>query len=280
MEKPEGERMNFWMGPKVNRRDFLVSVALGSMAGRVGASEGKGFRFIAANDLHYDKGVCRQWFTAMVEQMKRSAPDGVFCLLCGDLANTGERESLVAVKEIFGGLGMPVYPVPGNHDYGEKDGLRVGYDEEFPGRLNYRFEEAGWQFLGLDTTMGLKFSGTTIGEPTFEWLDGEMVKMDKEKPTICFTHFPLGEKVANRPVNADRLIERLLKLNIAGVLSGHWHGASEVPVGRGLMTTNRCCARVRGNHDRSLLKGWFVCEAKGDGTLERKFVEFKAPEGL
>ena len=270
--------MNFWQPPQITRRDFITTLAVGAAVAPLMAEDAKGFRFIAANDLHYDKGPCREWFTAMVAQMKASAPDAAFCLLCGDLANTGEQAAVAAVKEIFGALGVPIHTVPGNHDYTDKEQSRAGYDAEFPGKLNYRFEHAGWQFVALDTTMGTNFDKTTIGAETLAWMDAELPKLDAAKPTVCFTHFPLGEKVTHVPVNAPAVVERLLKLNLCGVLSGHWHGASQTAAGHGLMTTNRCCARVRGNHDKSPLKGWFVCEAKADGTLERKFVEFKAPE--
>ena len=274
------EWMNFWQPTQITRRNFITTLAAGVAATPLMAEGAKGFRFIAANDLHFDKGPCREWFTAMVEQMKVSAPDAAFCLLCGDLANTGERKSLDSVKEIFGGLGIPIHTVPGNHDYTDKEESREHYDAVFPGMLNYRFDHGGWQFVALDTTMGTKYDKTTIRDETLAWLDAEIPKLDVAKPTVCFTHFPLGEKVTHVPLNAGAVVERLLKVNLCGVFSGHWHGASETVAGHGLMTTNRCCARVRGNHDKSLLKGWFVCEAKADGTLERKFVEFKAPEGI
>lgn len=272
--------MNFWQPPQITRRNFLTTLVIGAASTPLLAEASKGFRFIAANDLHFDKGPCREWFTEMVAQMKASAPDASFCLLCGDIANTGEKDSLASVKEIFGGLAMPIHPVPGNHDYTDKEESRANYDEVFPEKLNYRFDHAGWQFLGLDTTMGTKWDKTTISDKTLAWLDAEISKLDAAKPTICFTHFPLGEKVTHVPVNAAAVVERLVKVNLCGVFSGHWHGASETAAGHGLMTTNRCCARVRGNHDKSPLKGWFVCEAKADGTLERKFVEFKAPEDI
>ena len=273
-------RMNFWQPSQITRRNFLTTLVVGAASTPLLAEASKGFRFIAANDLHFDKGPCREWFTEMVVQMKASAPEAAFCLLCGDLANTGEKDSLAAVKEIFGGLGMPIHAVPGNHDYTDHEESRANYDEVFPGMLNYRFDHAGWQFVALDTTMGTKYDKTTISDATLTWLDAEIPKLDAAKPTICFTHFPLGEKVTHVPVNAAAVVERLVKVNLCGVFSGHWHGASETAAGHGMMTTNRCCARVRGNHDKSPLKGWFVCEAKADGTLERKFVEFKAPKDI
>jgi 3',5'-cyclic AMP phosphodiesterase CpdA len=265
--------MNLWRPPQLHRRRFLSSLAAAISSPLFASEKTAGFRFIAANDLHYDADPCRPWFTRMVEQMRASAPDAAFCLLCGDLANTGQSQQLLAIREIFAGLQIPIHAVPGNHDHPDADASPENYDAAFPGQRNYRFEHAGWQFLGLDTTMGTGYDKTTIAASTLEWLDTQ--RLDPAQPTICFTHFPVGGTVPHVPLNAPDLVQRLLRLNLRGVLSGHWHGSSETPAGGALMTTNRCCARVRNNHDRSPLKGWFVCEAGPDGKLNRRFVEYK-----
>jgi Icc protein len=237
------------------------------------------FTFFQINDLHYLEDDCGKWFRLVVEQMKASSPEAKFALLCGDLADKGLRPALESVKEIFGTLGVPAFPIPGNHDYAA-DESRTAYDTVFPGRLNYTHEQGGWQFIGLDTTMGTKFDKTTIPESTFEWLKTEIPRLKTDVPTVVFTHFPLGEGVTYTPANAPALVELLLKLNLVAVFSGHWHGLSERTVGHSLLATSRCCARVRQNADKSPLKGWYVCTAKPDGTLTRRFVEFQAPKDL
>lgn len=265
-----------------SRRQFLRTVPVLAAATALGADAPAGFTFIAANDLHYMAEDCGKWFRAMVEQMKADAPEAALCLLCGDLADGGDQPSLAAVRDIFGTLGMPLYTVPGNHDYTPANS-RAGYDEVFPGRLNYRFLHGGWQFIGLDTTQGTAYQKTAISEATLAWLDAE--PLDTKLPTLVFTHFPLGEGVTYRPLNAPAALERLIRLNLVAALSGHWHGASERTVphhaeSKALLTTSRCCARVRNNADKSPLKGWWVCKAKPDGTLERRFVEFRPPAGI
>jgi 3',5'-cyclic AMP phosphodiesterase CpdA len=273
-----------------SRRDFLrampalaAATALADDAPPAPATApaAPGFRFIAINDLHYLAADCGRWFRAVVEQMKTEAAGAAFCLLCGDLADRGDRESLTAVKEIFSTLGVPLHPVPGNHDY-KPGNSREDYDAVYPGCLNYRFIHEGWQFVGLDTTQGTDYDKTSIPASTLAWLDAE--PLDKEKPTLVFTHFPLGEGVTYRPLNAAAVLERLMKLNLVAALSGHWHGASErnVPHGekQAVLTTSRCCSRVRNNADKSPLKGWWVCDARADGSLARRFVEFHPPEGI
>lgn len=265
--------------PHFTRREMLKlltpAVALGLAAPRVRGAEvvsEKGFTFISVNDLHYADDTCGDWFRLVVAAMKASAPDAAFCLMNGDLADKGGAEALGAVRAIFGELAIPLHAVPGNHDYLTPTD-HSGYDAHFAGMLNHHFTHAGWQFIGLDSTDGLKFADTAIADGTLAWLDAELPKLDPAAPTVAFTHFPLGEGVAMRPLNAEVLLERLFKLNLRAVFSGHWHGASERMDGNALITTQRCCARIRGNADQSPLKGWFVCEAKADGTVLRRFVE-------
>ncbi|MDB6155805.1 MAG: metallophosphoesterase [Chthoniobacteraceae bacterium] len=237
-------------------------------------SPGKGFRFFAINDLHFLEEACRPFFSDVVAAMKLSAPDAAFCLICGDISDKGTPEQIGAIRDIFGKLEMPLHVVPGNHDYlTQKD--RSGYDAIFPGKLNYQFEYEGWRFLGLDTTEGVKYNQTVIAAETLAWVDEQSALLDKKQPTVVFTHFPLGEGVTYRPTNAGVLLEKLLKLNLRGVFSGHWHGASERLVGEASIVTDRCCSRVRDNADGSPLKGWFVCEATRAGVLSHAFV--KAP---
>ena len=272
--------------PRQTRRAFLQSLPAAATALAVlpawaapSRSTLETFSFFQINDLHYAAADCATWFHAVAEQMKASAPEAQLCLLCGDLADKGAEDALVGVKSSFGKLGIPLLPVPGNHDFDPAES-RAGYDAVFPGKLNYSVRHRGWQFVGLDTTMGTKYERTTIAAGTLEWLDAEIPRLDPEAPTIVFTHFPLGEGVTYRPLNADAVVERILKLNLVAAFSGHWHGASERAAGKAALTTSRCCARIRGNADQSPLKGWFVCETRPDGSLARRFVEFRPPSGI
>ena len=267
----------------ITRREFLGSLPpaaalLVAAHGSARAADGgpAGFSFIQVNDLHYFNDECGPWFRAVVEQMKASAPAAKFCLLCGDLADDGSHAALTAVKAIFSGLGVPLCAVPGNHDFTSGE-TRTGYDAVFAGMLNYRFVHEGWQFLGLDSTMGTQFDETLVNDATLAWLDAEVPKLDPRAPTVAFTHFPLAEGMTYRPRNAAAALERLLKLNLVAVFNGHWHGADERKAGAATLITSRCCARVRGNRDGSPLKGWYVCDARPDGTLARRFVTFRAP---
>jgi predicted MPP superfamily phosphohydrolase len=271
----------------------LLSLGLwpGALRARENGS-GNSFRFIAINDLHYMSPECGDWLTRVLRQIKTH--DRVeLLLIAGDLAEYGRRSDFAAVRELLEESDIPAFVVPGNHDYlGEKLPTpeprderassrtpagkydRRAYDEFFPHRLNYYFKHRGWQIVALDTTEGLLYEKTSIQPDTFTWLDKYLPRLDKNAPTVVFTHFPLGPDVRYRPQGSEAALERFKPYNLQAVFSGHWHGFSERKLGPITLTTNRCCALKRGNHDGSKEKGYFLCQAEA-GRVTRTFIEVK-----
>ena len=228
------------------------------------------FHFLVVNDIHYMTDRCGKFLERVAAKIK-AGPKPEICLLVGDQSDHGTVAELTAVKDAFQRMDLPSFPVIGNHDYlTQKD--RAGYEKVFPDRLNYHFAHQGWLFVGLDSTDGLKASKTNILPPTLQWLDDNLSKLDKKSPLVLFTHFPLGEKVTNRPLNADAVLERFLGHNLRAVFNGHYHSFTERHAGEVTLTTNRCCSISRPNHDKTKEKGFFLCEAK-DGKVSHEFVE-------
>ena len=278
-------------------------LALGLWPGALRAAGGGtagSFRFLQVNDTHCLTPECGEYLTGVVRQMKTERAD--FCLLAGDLTDQGDPRCMEIVKEAFAGLNGPMYPVIGNHDHRTPTDC-AAYTDAFPRRRNYQFEHEGWQFLALDTTEGQRYEKTTVQPATLRWLDDTLPRLDPKKPTVLFTHFPLGSgappsaaapdsltglmqnlsaaivTVKYRPLNADDLLDRFRGFNLRAVFSGHYHAFTECRRGDIVFTTDRCCALKRGNHDGSKEKGYFVCDAR-DGKIQRRFVEFKTPAAL
>jgi 3',5'-cyclic AMP phosphodiesterase CpdA len=267
----------------MTRREAMVRVGAGSLfalglgSGARSSPANAGdlrFSFIVVNDLHHATPECDPYFAALVRQMKTHR--GVeLVLVAGDLADDGKRANLEAVRDAFRGLGVPFYPVIGNHDY-EPPADRRAYEEVFPGRINYEFEHQGWQFIGLDSTQGTDYQGTRIPRATLGWLEAALPKLDGRKPTVVFTHFPLGEGAPMRPLNAAEVLQRFAGFNLQGGFGGHHHGLTVRACGSAEVVTNRCCSRLRNNHDGSKEKGYWLVTAEA-GRLTREFVEFKPP---
>jgi 3',5'-cyclic AMP phosphodiesterase CpdA len=269
--------MNSLSASKISRRHALclsagalLSAQLWPGTLRAKETDSGNFRFIVINDTHYMSDECGGFLDRVVQQMRWHR--GVdFCLHVGDLVEKGQRDHLAAVRDIFQGLRVPVYTVPGNHDFIANTD-RAAYDDLFAGRRNYSFEHRGWQFVGLDSTQGTAYEKTKIQSPTLRWADDNITKLDGSKPTVVFTHFPLGDKVRYRPQNADALLDKFRPLNLRSVFNGHFHGFTQREFAHAPVTTNRCCALKRSNHDKTKEKGYFLCTAK-DGEITREFIE-------
>jgi len=253
-------------------------LAMGAWPGAVRAADRSSrepvgsLRFVVTNDYHHEEAACDPWLAALFDQV--AATEGsAFCLGLGDLANTGKRESLASVARLAERAGMPFYPSPGNHDLdlSPVDGF---YAEIFPGRRNYAFSRDGWQFVVVDTTEGDKWKDVTISDDTLTWLDQTLPSLDPLAPTVIGTHFPLSGNVQMCPLNAENLLAKFVGYNLVGTFGGHFHGQTENKRGRTALVTNVCVARVRGNHDGTDFKGYWVCDGAPDGTLTRTFVPF------
>ena len=210
----------------ITRRDMLrlgagQLLALGLWPGVLRA-EGRGdsgeFTFIVVNDIHFQSERCPAWIERVVRQMNTTDPKPVLCLMLGDYSEHGTAPEIGGAKDGLRALKMPVFGVIGNHDYTEGDD-RKAYEKLFPKTLNYAREQDGWQFIGLDTTEGRQASGTKINAGTLAWVDENLPKLDRTKPMVIFTHFPLGLLTPGRPKNADDLLIRFKEHNLQAVVS-------------------------------------------------------------
>ena len=262
----------------LSRREMLglsasTLLALGLWPGALraqGKVESGDFHFVVINDIHYINEKCAAFLDRVLDKIK-NGPAPEFCLIAGDLSHHGTEAELQPVKEIFARLAVPVYVLLGNHDYIIQND-RSGYDKVYPGRLNYAFNHKGWQFLGFDSTEGLRYANTTIHEPAIRFLSENLAKISKTQPTVGFTHFPLGATVTNCPRNAEAVLELFKEHNLQTMFGGHFHSFTERTYQHATLVTNRCCSFSQPNHDKTTEKGYFACEAK-DGAIHRSFVE-------
>ncbi len=230
-------------------------------------------RFVAVNDLHHENADCDPWMEKLFRQIA-TTQGSAFCLGLGDLANSGKRESMQAIRRLSALAGMPFLPTPGNHDLDLSPGDGF-YENVFPKSRNYIVRNSGWQMVLIDSTEGDKTSNTTISRTTLDWLDQTLPTLDPLAPTILGTHFPLASEIRMCPLNADAVLARFIGHNLRGVFGGHFHARTSSPRGEIQLVTNACAARVRDNHDDSPHKGYLVVDGDANGRLTRTFVEFK-----
>lgn len=253
-------------------RGLGALLVAGAWPGWARAAEAGEFSFAVANDFHHDGPGCDFWFERLFRQIA-AHPGAVFCAGLGDLAHRGRPESIAAIARIAAAAGVTLYPVPGNHD-NDLDGSPFNYAQVLPGRLNYHWTHAGWQFVAIDTTDGKKATFTRVSARTLAWLDATLPQLDPARPTVLCTHFPLLPISVVTPANAEDVLARFERMNLRGVFCGHYHGKRTARRGAYELVTDVCCSRVAKNHDGSPEKGYWLCRARGDGTIERSFVAF------
>ena len=273
--------MNIITARRSSRRAWLqnsaaAALTLGLWPGCArfgGNGRGGDFTFIEMNDTHFSSAKCPEFFARVTASIQSHTPKPELCLMVGDLAEHGTAAELGGMRDVLRGLGIPWHAVIGNHDYGAQSS-RATWNALFPKSLNYHFEHRGWNFVGLDSSEGLKYQNTSIQPGTLGWLEDNLRKLNQRQPTVLFTHFPLGPSTTYRPQNADALLERFQDFNVVAVFNGHFHGFTERFIRQAVFTTNQCCSIARGNHDQTTEKGYFLCRAR-DGHVERQFVEVK-----
>jgi hypothetical protein len=231
----------------------------------------KPLKFVQVNDLHYIDENCAPFFQGLVKRINQAEP--ALVLVVGDLIEHGTEVQCRAIKEILSALKCPYYVTVGNHDPLNQTS-RAPFEAAFGKELNTTWEANGWQFVGLDSCDGTKSGNFECHKETLDYAAGLPGKLDKDKPTFLYTHFPLGPGVTNRIRNADALLEPFKQLNLAAIFTGHYHAFTQKTVLTStIATTNVCCSFKRANHDNTLQKGFFVIEA-ADGKWKRTFVEY------
>jgi len=267
-----------------SRREALARLSASSLLGlglwpgchspKANAGDARRFQFIAINDLHHANDSCNPWFTALTRQLTQHR-DAELILLLGDLADDAVPASHAAIRDHFKSLQKPVYVQIGNHDHKSPTDRR-SYEEAFPQQLNYWFEHRGWQFVGIDSTEGILYENTQVQTSTLAWLDTNLPKLERSRPTVLFTHFPLGVKVKMTPKNSESVLQRFRDHNLQGVFSGHYHAYTQRSFQGIDVVTNRCCSRLRGNHDGTTEKGYWLVTAD-QGRITRDFIRFEGP---
>jgi 3',5'-cyclic AMP phosphodiesterase CpdA len=282
----EGLKMDLRASLPITRRQALAAGACGLLAGTMpvafhfgasapAGSRAEGFHFLVVNDLHVMAEGCGVWL-GRVARCLQQAPEPIdFCLVLGDLAHDGTPDQLRLACRALANFGMPVYTVIGNHDHNHPSGRKT-YEELFPDRINYHFKHKGWQFVGLDSTLGPLWERTFPIQPhTMRWLKTTLPKLAPQKPTVLFTHFPLGPDVPGQSTNAGEVLALFERHRLTNALSGHLHRLTWRRVGRVSFTTNHCFSFREPNHDGFKEKAYFLCTANPDGTVRRRRVQLK-----
>jgi len=186
------------------------------------------FSFLQITDTHigsygdHESGM-RYFVERITKEMDFPLPD--FVLVTGDIANDGEPDQYADFTRHMSNLGVPFYPVPGNHHDGGYKSVGRGYLESIgPDRVNYSFDHKGIRFIML---------ARYNTDPDREWVEALIAESDL--PVIICDHMPMHPvRTAGRATTyhmSASWLEALFERHpgkVVAFISGHTHVSSLV----------------------------------------------------
>jgi 3',5'-cyclic-AMP phosphodiesterase len=127
---------------------------------------------------------------AAVESVRAVRPQPDAVLLTGDLADHETDEEYEQLQELLKPLGVPLHPLPGNHD--DRDALHrhfgvPGGDGE---RVCYAVDLGPLRLVALDTKIPGEDAGA-LGAEQLEWLEAELAAAPEQLTLLAMHHPPL-----------------------------------------------------------------------------------------
>ena len=189
------------------------------LSGMIVSAQWKPFRFAFLSDTHIGSpnGGAEEDLRRTVADINQMT-DIAFVVITGDITELGTNAEIKLAREILGGLKVPYYIIPGNHDSGWSESGGVTFGQVF-GNDKFVFEFNGITFLGCASGPYVRMSDGHIPRDAVGWLDKELKKLDPEKPIIFLNHYPLDKDLDNW----YEAIDRLKQHNTLAALCGHGH---------------------------------------------------------
>lgn len=159
-------------------------------------------------------------------------------LATGDLVDHGTDEEYARLRELLAPLGMPILPIPGNHD--DRAGLRAAFADcpYLPANgdfLHYVVDDWPVRLIALDTIIPGRPEGE-LCDRRLAWLEARLAEAPA-KPTLVFMHhppFPTGIKLMDGfgLANAARFAAVIARhKQVERIVAGHVHRAIQARVG-------------------------------------------------
>lgn len=190
-------------------------------------------KFIYLTDLHLVPPAQNLWGFDPFPRLDQCLADIVkyhadveFCAISGDLAERGEVEVYVALKERLKNFPIPVCLMMGNHD-DRANFLKVFGGPSESGFVQHRLIQGGQHFLFLDTLKGGPSSAGLYDEPRCKWLRAALEEANGAPVYIFMHHQPFS---IHHPLmdlipleNGERFGDMLAGHNVRHIFFGHAH---------------------------------------------------------
>ncbi len=179
------------------------------------------FRFVVYGDCRDGHDIHRKIVALTMEQKP------AFVIQTGDLVHRGNQDDLWKIYDDITGemrKKIPLYPAPGNHDFGG-----TGYQARFNlatdsgNKMYYSFTRGRWHFVTLAVDEHMAYDSAS---DQYKWLETELAKARKANQDIAVSfHVPpysIGSHGSNMDVRSA-LCPLFEKFGVALVLNGHDH---------------------------------------------------------
>jgi len=212
----------------------LVLTLAGPVAGNEQGPATEAFTFVQVADPQLGWGYGYDNDVNSLKQAVRfvNALNVDFVVICGDLVNSFNDQSIADFKAIMSGLSVPSYCAPGNHDVGNTptasslERYRAAMGADY-----YSFEHKGYTFVIADTSL---WKAPLAGESEKQdaWLRQTLTAAhDKNSPVFMAGHYALfitrpdeAEEYYNLPpAKRSELLTLYQDSGVVAVLGGHRH---------------------------------------------------------
>lgn len=173
------------------------------------------YSFIVISDIHITNEQDAQRFAEIKTKLETNDK---FIVITGDITQNGTKNQFKFFLNAVSSIGIPCYPVIGNHDiYAD----RGKYWKELIGSTVYRLDSSDTSLFFLDNANG------AFGYEQLEWFENEI--KTAEKTTFVFTHenFFVDSSPPDIEQNTDirerARVMALLKKRCSIMFMGHLH---------------------------------------------------------
>jgi len=164
---------------------------------------GDSYSFIVVADTHIEGGNAFG-LEKLEDVVKTPELDIRFVVVLGDITQTGAEQDINKFIEIADKLGVPCYPVIGNHDF-YFGNWHVWRDKI--GSTNYKIDAGNTTLFMLDS------ANSFFGKDQLDWLERE-IKTRKSR-VFVFTHSPL---FVTGPANMQQITDPKERARVVSIL--------------------------------------------------------------
>lgn len=190
------------------------------------------FRFAQITDIHFSPNNPNPTEDLLRTVAQINATDSIdFVLVTGDIAEEGDRATMLKVKETLDLLKAKYYIILGNHETKWSDSGCTAFEEIFGGE-RFEFEHKGILFLGFNSGPLMRMANGHVVPQDIRWMTERMnlfntgnsqlstLNSQLNKPVILVTHYPLIEGDVD---NWYEVTDAVRPYNIRLFIGGHYH---------------------------------------------------------